>query len=725
MTGQAGREVGSDVTLGRFLQSQANMAGLSARDIAEHFQKLADQEKSRIANGAENSVDPVSNMSFSKSHLDRLYKDAASLPSKRFLKIFLEMTSRTAGIHPGQHRKLCRQAEELLITAHRNRHSRRAVDLPSSSHVPTGAIVATLQIQLELERAQRTEDRLRWALSDTQVLMGTLLQIISALRDIITELDTQVLQGLRASKGSNFQELTEQRRSQARSYKALAETQFDRVNQRRRLLEVLWDQAHGTLHRLSLHAEATNIPSLPDGLALQPRQLLPDDFLSQPALVDIAEALGKVQQLNDTEEQTALELQHMVTAAAPLQPNDELAILVAATRVSDSKTRVTALRTLLNDWPRHPDTRDTLVRLAHDTESAIQLTTASSLADNWVGDAAARDALVDLARHRDAQIRETAALGLAEGWAGDTAARDALVDLARHRDAQIRETAALGLAEGWAGDTAARDALLALIHDDDVYVRMTVTESLIEKWLGDQIARTALHILSRDTSPTVRWAARQAIAGSDDLGSSSPQEAARSMSLLLAMRLPADISEYEGYEPLPLLGRLRRGIAFDTGITVLLGGNGAGKTVLLNALALLAPRVFTDVPLTHVGALSRQLAEYLEVAWNDQITLEEIHYLSGLQMNLRGYNKKLSAMENWKKQWVSYVRENSKPNCLFLFDEPTVYLDHAAQNLMLEQLTELVNQGCQVIVATARDTWIEVPSVRVIRIDKRIRRKLR
>ncbi|MFI5917805.1 HEAT repeat domain-containing protein [Streptomyces anulatus] len=719
MTGSGGRGVEPDVTLGEFLQAQANTAGLSARDMSERFQNLADQETSRIQGGAQETGDPLSGMSFSKSHLDRLYKGVASLPSIRFLRIFLEITSRAADIHPEQHRELCRRAEDFLVSARRHRRRHRATSPKSMPQTSTDVTVATLHMQLEIERAQRTEDRLRWALSDTQVLMGTLLQIISALREIIVDIDIQLAKILRAADRPDTQELAERQRREAQSYKAAAEAQFDLANQRRRLLEILWDQAHGNLQRLTLHADVADIASLPDGPALPPQQILPEDLLTRPALADIASALGKVREHNDTEEHTAIELQHTVMSDTPLEPNDELAILVAATRLTDANTRGTALHALLKNWPLKTETREALVRLSRDEQPAIRLTTASSLAASWKGDAAARDALVALTQDSNPDARQTAVMGLAEGWAGDAVARDALVALTQDSNPDARQTAVMGLAEGWAGDAVARDALAALTQDSNVLVRMTVAESLVDSWPADAPARIALHTLSHDAAATVRWAVQHVIATHDDHCSKRSQEAEQNSSLLLAIRAPAS---HTTLKP-PLLDILRRGIAFDAGVTVLVGDNAAGKTVTLNALALSIPQVVTDGSLRNVSSISRQLADDLEVVWNKQRAPEAIFYLNGLHLERRGSNSLASGMENWMEQWNSQLDAMKGPNRLILLDEPIPHFDRSAHRLIFERLNEFVNEGCQFIIVSVRDTWAEMTDARVIRIDKRVRRK--
>ncbi|MFD4505336.1 HEAT repeat domain-containing protein [Streptomyces sp. NPDC058457] len=687
MTGSAGHGPEPAVSLGEFLQMQANLAGLRTRDVAERFQELADQEAARIADGADAPADLMSEMSFSKSHLDRLYKGMASLPSKRFLRIFLEMTSRTSGIRPEKHRELCRRAEDLLATAHRSQRNRRTASLTSPPHVPTEMTVAALQMQLNLERAQRTEDRLRWALSDTQALMGMLLKIISALRDIIVDLDTQLARSPRGTEDSSPQELAELRRTKARSYKIAAEAQFDQANQRRRLLETLWDQAHETSQRLAIHADFTNTTSFPDGPALPSQQILPNDSLTQPALTDIANALRKIQQYNETEERTTRELQHSVTDDTPLQPDDELAILVSATRLRDAKTRGTALRTLLKNWPVHPDTRDVLVRLAHDEQLAIRLTTA------WF---------------------------LAAKWAGDTAARDALIDLTHDNGPDVRETAVEGLAQGWAGDTAARDAVRALAQDDSPRVRMTVAESLVDSWSDDAVAHTTLRALGHDTAATVRWAVQQGMAAYQNPDTERPEGAERSNSLLVAMRVRPDYTELQ---PLPLFDTLRRGIEFDSGVTLMVGDNAVGKTVMLTALASLAPKAVTIPSPRHTGSVSIQLARDLEVVWNARRTPEATYYLDDGHIDRSPSDPKVSGVESRVKQWISLLDDMKGRNRLFLIDDFALSIDRQARNQIFEPINELVAQGCQFVITSVHETWAELPNVRVVRIGKRVRRR--
>ncbi|MER6968692.1 HEAT repeat domain-containing protein, partial [Streptomyces halstedii] len=560
------------------------------------------------------------------------------------------------------------------------------------------------------------EDRLRWALSDTQILMGTLLQIIAALREIITELDTKFLTTLRAPNDMDLQEITEKQRNRAKSYKELAETQFDRVDQRRRLLETLWDQAHGTLQHLAIHAEVMNIPSIPEDLSPPTQPLLPSDFLSQPELIDIANALGKVDEFNTMEERTALELQKAIKAPQHLPLDDDMPILIAATRLKDHDARLIALRTLVKSWPSHPDTRDALSRAAHDEKRSIGLLVASSLSEHWKGDAVARDTLASMVSSDDDAVRQSATRGLVQGWAMDPAARKALVDATRSSDAQVRETAATALTEGWGGDTVARDVLIALTRDEDVYVRIAATEGIIDRWIGDAVARESLEWAAGDVSPTVRWAAREALARCGILVNAC-HEPPQSSSVLLTVRLPPNLIINA---PSSLTEKLHRGISFETGITVILGGNGSGKTTLLNALELIAPHNSrrSKSPI-HVTDLSRNLADFIQVAWNPYNKLNAMYYMTATDRRWADWTRshRLSLAENWANYWNFTMQgKPAGPNNLFLFDEPGSALDFTVQKLLHERLKEIVERGSQVIIATVNHRWLEIPGVRCINL---------
>ncbi|MEU6390168.1 HEAT repeat domain-containing protein [Streptomyces sp. NPDC046939] len=756
-----------DVTLGRFLRDQSQAACLSTRDIEQRFQHRAHQERMRIEAGHEPPVDPVSDMKFSKSHLDRLFKGTASLPPKRFIEVFLEITSSATRIQPELHRKLCRQADDLLTTARKYRQRRRSKKPPVyTPQAPTEVAVATLQVQLELERAHRTQDRLRWALSDAQLLMTTLLQIISTLRDIVTDLDTAHLKALRDSAESAATDVTANQRLQALRHKATAEDQLERVNERRALLETLWEQAHNNVHRLSLHPDVTEVKSLPAGPALPQQELLSTNIPAHPALADIAAALDKAQEINNAEERKAHEFQRNLIPNTHLQPIDEFSTLLAATQLTDAANRETALRTLIKHWSRSPMTRDTLVRLTVDDHPDIRALATLHLARTWSRDTAAREALIAVTRDSEPKVQTIAVWGLAQAWAGDTDAFDALVSLTQDRSKQAREIAAEGLAVGWPGDAAARDALLPLLQDTVQQVRETVIEVLLERWQGDAVARDALLALSHttdvamrevavnglcigwpcdaavtdallamlaDPAPTVRWAAERGLAltgqavtksqsgftgnkhprdvGEPKSNPTSPEQKTNTNKdgYLIAARVPY---EYSTETPLPGITTLRRGIRFDPGINVIYGDNGAGKTLFLKSLAVRAGAI--------EGSRLRQTLKYspwvqdlannLEILLMEDLAPEDCFYMEWTEDG-----------RTRRTQIEAALTETPKYR-LYLLDEPTASYDLGATSRLFKKMHLLSQHGCQFIIVTndlARPRPIIPIDAKVIRLGSR------
>ncbi|WP_406205255.1 HEAT repeat domain-containing protein [Kitasatospora sp. NBC_01560] len=711
MSAPTGDDADAAYTLGAFLRTRAQEAGLSAREIARAFQQRAEQEQAQIAAGAGGAAAPVGGMNFSKSHLDRLFKGDTALPSGRFLGVFLEITSAAAGLPPQRHQALIREATELLTKARRLKTRPTALPQPHLEPPTTAAAIATLQAQLDLERAHRTGDRLRRELSDTQALMGTLLQIIDALRDIITELDLDLLGASRTAGRTVPRELAERQRTEAVEYKAAAEAEFDRVDHRRRVLELLWDQAQGNLRRLAAHADDGHLLPLPDLPPLPTRSVLSSGLHAEPALADIATALGRVQEYNDAEEQKTAELRRALADNAPLAPDDELAILVAATRLSDPLARSAALRTVLASWAHHPSTRDTLLRLVHDDQSAIRHNAAWGLAAAWAGNPEARDAVAALAGDPEHHVRQTAALGLVHGWADDHAARDALARLVQHKDPEVRQTVAQTLVQGWADDSVVRDCLITLARDSEVLVRAVSAEFLTEGWPQDGAALDALRSLCDDPAESIRWIAMQALARRGYTTATSP---VTTNAILQAAELPPS---YQKLGTLPVAAALRQRIDFHEGITVLVGANASGKTILLDALALSMNVARYALPVGQPAAASQSLAAHLRITWNDRRAPYSCHHVTERSVEASG-NRRASGLRKWQMYLRSLVESDGAPNRIVLIDEPFGFLDPTVPRWIFDALSELADQGFQLIITSVRTTWTALPTARVIKIDR-------
>ncbi|MGW7362476.1 HEAT repeat domain-containing protein [Streptomyces sp. NPDC054841] len=502
----------------RFLQRQAREAGLDARKISDRFAQAAEKRKEEEREAAGHTPNgrpehPISSMSFSKSHIDRLFKaQAAPKPPWPFTLQFLRITSRAAGLTQEEFQRRCREAHELLqaIEATAKVAPVRTPVLPSNApQGPREETVAALRTEVELERARHTETRLRYALRDTQFLVATLWHIISALREIISSRD--VLRARAHHDHANAGDLAGLRDETGRAlaHKRTAQDEADRAVARIRTLESLWEQARADVNRLS-HFDAADLTHGPNDFALPSKPLLPQDLLAQPALDDVEAALQKAHALNAQQEHTARELQGKLAPPGPLQPDNELAILLAAIRLTDAANRHAALNTLLRSWPRHPDTYDALFHLTHDDNEEIRAAAAQGLADGWGGQDAVHDALLNLSQDDSEHVRAAAARGLAHGWGGQDAVRDALLNLTQDRSKHVQGAAAQGLVVRWGGDDAVRNALPRLVHALSEQVRAATAQGLTWEWRGN--TAHAFLRFTQDHSEQVRTAAARGLA---------------------------------------------------------------------------------------------------------------------------------------------------------------------------------------------------------------------
>ncbi|MEU9191130.1 HEAT repeat domain-containing protein [Streptomyces sp. NPDC048484] len=540
-----------------FLHRQAHLAGLNTREISDAFaQAQREQERSEQGSSGSQTANLISKMAFSKSHIDRLLKaQARPTPPWPFTRQFLLITSRAAGLTAEQHRERLAVAQDLLADL-------EDTSLPRLAHPPVQRggttdgrheeTVATLRLEVDLERARHTETRLRYALRNTQFLMTTLWSIISALRDIISA--HHALEARAYHSRDSPDELIRLRgeTQQAIAHKHTAHEEAERAAERVRTLEALWEQARTDMYRLSLHTDAADFTvAAPD--PAPSLLVVPQELLAQPALDDIAVALNKARMMNSQEELTAVDLEQDLVPGGSLQMVDELAVLVAASRLTDTDNRRTALRALCRDWPVHPETKDVLLRLINDEDLAIRGMAVDGLVYGWPSDAVVRDLLIGLLGHGE-DFDVDAFDGLARGWAGDTVVRDVLVQLiGGGEDAfcvVVEE-----LAEGWAGDPVVRNVLVRLagsgsrsvrraaveglvkgplsddligsfLSDEDEYVRDGAVEALTEAWADDDSAaiREALVLLIGGTDEKARCiAARGLIQG--QLGGIAAREA--------------------------------------------------------------------------------------------------------------------------------------------------------------------------------------------------------
>ncbi|WP_268220101.1 HEAT repeat domain-containing protein [Streptomyces sp. EMB24] len=431
--------------------------------------------------------------------------------------------------------------------------------------------------------------------------------------------------------------------------------------------------------------------------------------------------------------------------AKPL--DNEHAVLLAATRLTDVENRKTALRALVQRWPRSTETRDALVRLAQDEQSEIQLAAIHSLALEWPGDVTARESLINALQNDKQRAQIVAVWGLAEGWAGDVVVRDALASLTLHSSAQVRELAAEGLADGWAGDATARDVLLPLTQDtvqtvretavevlmtewsgdiavrdallnllqSDVFsVRETAAEALISVWADDTIVENSLHPLLRDPAPTVRWAAERALSRSAYAPAAPRSASVKSAPVvdpkgprvadfdarLIAVRLPRD---FRAEMPLHAISALHRGIGLDSPITIMSGANASGKSILLAALGLRIGCIGQEQRrrMRYLPPLAVELSSRLELLWREQPTPEECLYIS-----------------NENERHLRDLSIDTARHRLVLIDNWMSSLHVKGRDLELVRLRQYAESGCQFVVVANHEN-LKLTNERVIQLEGR------
>nr|WP_164331570.1 MULTISPECIES: HEAT repeat domain-containing protein [unclassified Streptomyces] len=377
-----------------FLHAQAAEAGMGADKIAKAFEAAArqQQEQLKVRREAGQTVEPpahpISEMAASKSHIDRLFKGQAHpKPPLPFTLQFLKITNLTAGLSAEEHRSRCERARSLLQAIRDTPVPLLPVRLlatDNGTEEQREDAVAVLRLEVDLERARHTETRLRYALRDHDVLLSTLLQIVSMLREIIAGNDIRELRARRIP--IELARVRDETR-QALDHKATAQQEADRATARIRILEDLWNRARAEAQRLASHPDAADSPLSHLDPQQAPQPLLASELLTRPALDDIGAALAKAHEVSLREEKAVQELQSAITPQdGPLEPDEELSVLITATRLSDPAARRTALTALVNSWSHDPVAKEAVLRLADDLNEGVRIAAVEALAEGWPGD---------------------------------------------------------------------------------------------------------------------------------------------------------------------------------------------------------------------------------------------------------------------------------------------------------------------------------------------------
>ncbi|MEU5654695.1 HEAT repeat domain-containing protein [Streptomyces sp. NPDC047737] len=488
-----------------FLRDQVRQAGLTTRDIAAAFQRAAQAEQA----SGKNPEHPISAMRCSKSTIDRLLKgQALPTPPVPFTSCFLAITSRAARLSAEEHQQRWNMARTLLkAIAERPAEPRSATPThPPEASVAQVETVARLRLEVDLQSARNTEFQLRCALRDAQFLVTTMWQITSTLREAISRHDVSASLAHRAPDDAEQLNRLQEESRLAIFHKQTAEQEAELAAARVARLEVLWEQARSNVCRLMLNPNIAQSAAAgpPESATSVSAPLLPSDLLEQGALDDIAGALRTAQAINRRDDA----LTAILNSAGALEPGDALAVLLAATKLPDAEPRISALASLLSNWPEQPSTHEALLRLTWDTDAEVRAAAAKGLVEIWRRDETIRDELVRLTRDEHAAVRAAAVEGIAAAWQGDESGFAAILQVAGdEQDALVRTAITEGLAAGWPGDVRARDVVLRWVDADQPDVAATVAAAIARSlglgWAGDARARAGLLNLAASRIPEV------------------------------------------------------------------------------------------------------------------------------------------------------------------------------------------------------------------------------
>nr|WP_024126090.1 HEAT repeat domain-containing protein [Streptomyces sp. FR1]AHE38708.1 Putative signal transduction protein [Streptomyces sp. FR1] len=496
------------LAFGEFLHAQAAEAGMGADKIARAFEAAALRQQEQLrtrreaGEAAELPAHPISEMAASKSHIDRLFKGRAHpKPPFPFTLQFLKITNSAAGLSAEEHQMRWKRARFLLQAMSDAPVPPRPVSAlapRSDTEERRGDAVAILRLEVDLERARHTETRLRYALRDHDVLLSTLLQIVSTLREIIASNDVRELQARRIP--AKLAQVRDETR-QALDHKATAQQEADRATARIRVLEDLWSRARAEAQRLASHPDAAGLALSHVDPQQAPPPILAGDLLTGPALNDIGVALAKAHEVNLREEEVVQELQSVITPQGDsLEPAEELTVLISATRLSDPGARRTALAALATGWSHDPVAREAVTRLADDLDEAVRIAAVGALAEGWSGDSDVRDAVLRHINDPDENVRWAAVRALAVGWPGDDDGRKAVANLTWGENEDTRRVAIEALAEGWGGEPAALECVSRRTRDTNAKVQEAAFVALAKGWAGSAAAADVVlgHVHSRD-----------------------------------------------------------------------------------------------------------------------------------------------------------------------------------------------------------------------------------
>jgi predicted ATPase len=211
----------------------------------------------------------------------------------------------------------------------------------------------------------------------------------------------------------------------------------------------------------------------------------------------------------------------------------------------------------------------------------------------------------------------------------------------------------------------------------------------------------------------------------------------------VSVRAPADADGYPF--DLPVVRHLLAvdGLVLDPGVTFLVGDNGTGKSTLVEAVAVAAgfnpeggSRSFRFV----TRASESDLGSYLvlrrgprkprtgfflraESFYNVATEVDRLDAEGGPPL-LPAYGGRSLHERSHGESFLALVNHRFGPDGLYVLDEPEAALSVPGCLALVARIAELVDRGCQFLIATHSPILLAVPGARILAVDDegRIRR---
>lgn len=176
-------------------------------------------------------------------------------------------------------------------------------------------------------------------------------------------------------------------------------------------------------------------------------------------------------------------------------------------------------------------------------------------------------------------------------------------------------------------------------------------------------------------------------------------------------------------------------LELDPGVTLLVGDNGTGKSTLVEALAVAAgfnPEGGSQSFRFATRASESSLGDALVLRWG------HIKPRTGYFLRAESFYNVATEIENLERadpgllaayggqslhershgeSFLDLVVHRFGPHGLYLLDEPEAALSVRGCLAMLTRITDLVEQGCQFVVATHSPILLAVPGARILQIE--------